>query len=152
MARKHGARRSSNHFLALLTLALLPLGAVAQESQPAAEQPAAPAPVAPQTRTKARKPAQDVPRFQPPRPPPLEQEFEDPSDEDFDVGDQPNRIPPPPPGGQNPAGGAAPAPVIDYKPSSASKVEPGKVRFQIVEGAFYEKGKPRGRAPLNKRQ
>jgi hypothetical protein len=151
-ARRTSWRLSSLFLTWLATpILLISVRTQAQESVPPATPPATnPAQSAevPPRRHK-RSPAQDAPRFQPPHPP--EQEFEDPSDDDFDVGDQPNRPPPPPPGGQTPV--PATPPVTDFKPpTTPAKTEPTKVRFQIVDGAFYEKGKRRGRAPINKKQ
>lgn len=99
--------------------------------------------------------AQDPPRFQPPRPPALDQDFEDSGEDDFD-GDQPTRAPPPAVSGTSGLNAPAPAPVApsaDLKPSTSlnNGAEQNKLRFKVVDGAFYEKGKRRGRAPLNKR-
>jgi hypothetical protein len=86
----------------------------------------------------------EPPRFQPPRPPSMDQEFEEAEDED--VIDQPGKAPPPPP---MPGGSLTPAesPAIDLRAFGAKSpsADPSKLHFKVVEGAFYEKGKPRGR-------
>src|SRR5262245_1828074 len=94
--------------------------------------------------------AQYPPRFQPPKPPPIDpdQEFDDPGD-DFEVGERSvpavGQTPPPNTQGQLPPPPSPP--VNDFRPVTPNPSD-GKVRFKIVENAFYEKGKPRGRAPI----
>jgi hypothetical protein len=99
----------------------------------------------------AKARAQDPPRGAPPpkAPPPLEQDFEDPDDEeDAPVKGGPGAAVPPPAPASN-AGQAAP--VTDFRPPSAAASGPAKLKFQVVDGEFYEKGKKRGRTPQNKR-
>ncbi|MGZ3723348.1 MAG: hypothetical protein ACXVA9_10480 [Bdellovibrionales bacterium] len=96
--------------------------------------------------------AQDPPRFQPPRPPPMDQDFEDPAEDELENGDAPNRavVPPATVGSPQPA---AP-PVTDFRPAQPvpSAADQSKVKFKVVDGEFYEKGKKRGRTSKNTRQ
>lgn len=89
--------------------------------------------------------------FAPPPPPPLD-EYEELDDEGFESDDAFRPPPPPlPPGAQPPGGanaGAAPPPPPppDYRNSNAAYIsQPGKFRFKIVDGEFWEKGKKRTR-------
>ncbi len=98
-------------------------------------------------------------RFQPPQPPPLDtnSDFED-FDEDMvemdEEGFEPP-LPPSPPSGLPSNMGRPPMPPSnssnDYPPPSftggdrATRSNPGKLRFQIVDGEFFEPGKKRGR-------
>jgi len=90
--------------------------------------------------------AQDPPRFSPPKPPPLDGEFDDPENEDADM----PKAPPPSNGMPPPSYSPPPMPSTggNDRPSVS---QPGKFHFQTVDGEFYEKGKKRGRAPINKR-
>lgn len=80
-----------------------------------------------------------------PRPPvPDNGDFDDSTDDDFELGDQPNRMNPPPPPVPPPANGSN----GDFQPSTpfTTRKDNGKLHFKIVEGEFWEKGKRRGRA------
>lgn len=94
-------------------------------------------------------------RFQPPRPPPLDPatDFDDMDEDMMEMGDEGARPPPPPPIPSTNPGGPS-----DFNPSTSNTYSPnnrggghgsrlgnGKVRFEIVEGEFLEKGKKRGR-------
>lgn len=91
----------------------------------------------------------EPPKFQPPRPPDPNADFDDPAEENLELGDAPNRLAAPPP---PPPGGAIPPPVSDFRPAVApsAKLDPGKPHFQLVEGEFWEKGKRRGRSSDNR--
>jgi hypothetical protein len=92
-----------------------------------------------------RSPRRGVAQDRGPRPPPLDgADFDDTTEDEFEMGDQPNRMNPPPP---PPPPAAAPPPVNDFRPSTPlNSGEPGKLHFKVVEGQFWEKGKRRGRA------
>src|SRR5665213_1393128 len=94
--------------------------------------------------------AQDPPRFSPPKPPPLDQDFDDPNDEE--EGDSPTRagVPAPPSGTSSSTAAPTPPPSTDFH-SAAAAPDANKVKFKVVEGEYYEKGKKRGRTPINKR-
>lgn len=96
-------------------------------------------------------------RFTPPRPPPLDSEEDDDEDEDFEMGDEGHAgVPPnangmpgmPPPG--------LPPPVADggsgFVGGSGGSAggSTGKLKFKIVEGEFWEKGKKRQRGERSK--
>ena len=91
-------------------------------------------------------------RFQPPRPPPLDSsdlEEVDEEDDDFEMGDEGSSIEmanPPPPQAAPPMPGGLPPPST-FNASAGS----GKLRFQLVEGEFWEKGKKRQRGDRQKR-
>ena len=100
--------------------------------------------------------AQEPPgaRFQPPPPPPMDMgdDLEDDEIEELE-GDMPIRpqmpnlgMPgqPPPSGGERPP---PPAPSFRGTPTSFTKIgtNANGIRFQIVDGEFYQKGKRRGR-------
>lgn len=95
--------------------------------------------------------------FQPPRPPPMDSnvEMDEPDDEEpMEIGDEPLR-----PGQLPPAPGALGAPPEFRPPGTAAPVNfggsggygasasnsDGKIRFQVVEGEFWQKGKKRER-------
>lgn len=87
-------------------------------------------------------------RFQPPKPPPLDTatDFDDLEDEEMvEVGDEGFRPPTPP---QN---NSFQPPPPDFRPPPAranggrGSGLSGKVRFELIEGEFYERGKKRGR-------
>lgn len=94
--------------------------------------------------------------FQPPRPPPMEPnvDFDDMDEELIEMGDEGFRPPPPPPPpGQSGAGGppnlGAPggsAPIGGPVGGGNFGAQTAKLKFKIVEGEFWEKGKKRGRA------
>jgi hypothetical protein len=88
--------------------------------------------------------AQDPPRFSPPKPPPLDSDFDDPDTDDADMPKAPPPSMPPPTSVQ-------PPPAQFGNDTHPSVSQPEKFHFQTVEGEFYEKGKKRGRAPVNKR-
>lgn len=104
-----------------------------------------------QAKKGGRTPAQDDYRFAPPPPPPLDPpEYDELEDEEFDDGFVPppppviapvpmNNVPPPP--------SQPPPPPADFRSSNNAYMSsgPGKFRFQVVEGEFYQKGKKRGR-------
>lgn len=99
-----------------------------------------------------RHPAQDPPRFSPPRPPPLDQDFEDPIEDDIENGDMPAHAqtpPPAPPPSADGNNGYAPPPSMGSM--SGGNSNGTKLKFQIADGEFYQKGKKRGRTPQNKR-
>ena len=85
-------------------------------------------------------------------PPPMDQgDFDDAGDDDFDLGDQPNRINQIPPAStQTTQNQPPPPPPPTYEFHGPSNFESGdkegKLHFKIVEGQFWEKGKRRGRA------
>lgn len=95
----------------------------------------------------------DAYKFAPPPPPALE-DYDEFDDEGFDTEDDGFRPPPPPIPG-SPAGGptpgfaqpaAPPAPPPDFRNTNSAYISaPGKFRFKIVEGEFWEKGKKRTR-------
>jgi hypothetical protein len=103
----------------------------------------------------ARMPAQDAgsSRFQPPRPPALDNDaFDD--DDELDLGDDVGGgyRPPPPPAPPGGAAGAAPGSPGDsgrptqpplYTQSTFTSAK--KFQFKIVEGEYWEKGKKRQR-------
>lgn len=101
------------------------------------------------------------PKFQPPTRP-LDADFDDPVEEELD-GDPARMGMPsvPPPNFNHGQPPPAPPPNNDFHPIGGSgggigaggggPAGNGKVRFQIVDGEFYEKGKPRGRAPIDRR-
>jgi hypothetical protein len=95
-----------------------------------------------------RGPAQDPPRFSPPRPPSLDQDFDDPSEDELENGDSPNRAQVPPPS-------SVPPPVVNGNntppPSNGSASGQSKLKFELADGEYYEKGKKRGRSPMAKR-
>lgn len=113
------------HFVYFLFLALSPLHAPAQDSG-----------------------SGDI-RFQPPMPPPLNPatDFDDMDEDMMEIGDDGNfRPPPPPPIPQPPSGGADFSPPIGGMPMDGrSALGKDKVRFEIVPGEYYERGKKRGR-------
>ena len=90
----------------------------------------------------------------------VDNDFDDPIEEDTVVPDQPNHMMP---GVPMPNVGQVPAPQPppngnDFRPPSGGAMGgsgsirgTGKIRFEILEGEYYEKGKPRGRAPVTKR-
>ena len=95
--------------------------------------------------------------FIPPRPPPMEPnvDFDDMDEELIEMGDEGFRPPPPPPPpGQSGAGGppnlGAPgggAPIGGpVGGGNFGGSQTAKLKFKIVEGEFWEKGKKRGRA------
>ena len=96
--------------------------------------------------------AEDMSRFQPPRPPPLDSDAFDPDEDDaMELGEEGFRPPPPPP----PPGGAATGGGFNPPPSSVAPMNLNgpitsakKFRFKLVEGEFYEKGKKRSRGAL----
>ena len=98
--------------------------------------------------------AQPEMKFQPPPPPPLD-DYEELDDDGYEAGDDGFRPPPPPPlppGATNPGanGGSnmpnPPPPPPDFRASNAAYVSaPGKFRFRLVDGEFWEKGKKRSR-------
>lgn len=85
--------------------------------------------------------------FVPPKPPPLDPttDFEEMDDDLIEMGDEGFRPPPPPP--------PPPGPVSDMPrdmggaTGTAFGSTSGKLKFKIVEGQFWEKGKKRGRGP-----
>ena len=97
--------------------------------------------------------AQDGPRFQPARPPPLDSDFDDPIEEEPDIMPPPMPnpnlmpgVPMPPVNSQTPS---APPATTEFRPSGDGGNS--KIRFEVLDGEFFEKGKPRGRAPIEKR-
>lgn len=105
--------------------------------------------------------------FQPPRPPPLDPnaDFDDMDEELMEMGDEGFRPPPPPPpAGQSGVGGppnlGAPGGGAGFDRFNGGTPMGGamgggnfgggatapKLKFKIVEGEFWEKGKKRGRA------
>jgi hypothetical protein len=87
----------------------------------------------------------DAYKFAPPPPPPLD-DYEELDDEGFET-DEAFRPPPPPlpPGGQN-NGAPPPPPPPDFKATNEAYIsQPGKFRFRLVEGEYWEKGKKRSR-------
>ena len=101
----------------------------------------------------ARAWAQDPPRFQPPRPPPMDQDFEDPAEDELENSDAPSRaqaIPPPSTGVPI----SPPPPVTEFRPQQpppTGTIDSAKLKFKVVEGQFYEKGQKRGRTPQGSR-
>lgn len=97
--------------------------------------------------------AQDGPRFQPARPPPLDNDFDDPIEEEFDAPPppmpQPNLMPGVPMPQVNSQTPSSPPATSEFRPSNGNGNS--KLRFEIVEGEYFEKGKPRGRAPIEKK-
>ena len=101
---------------------------------------------------KTRLPAQEANayKFQPPPPPPLDglNDYDELDDDGFENGDEGFRPPPPPlpPGAQ---GGAPtpppPPPPTDLRNSNSDISQPGKFRFKIVDGEYWEKGQKRSR-------
>lgn len=96
-----------------------------------------------------------VPPPPPPQPPGFDpsQEFEEIDDDSLEMNNDPgayrppnfNGVPPPPAATQNTP------PPQDTSPSdhTAFGQTTGKVKFQLVEGEFYEKGKKRSRGRLH---
>lgn len=93
--------------------------------------------------------------FAPPPPPPLDGQEFDELEDDIDMGDDSFRPPPPIPS-TGAAGGAPNTPpnngVPEFRPSGGGGggssnfgQTTGKLRFQVVDGEFYEKGKKRSR-------
>lgn len=87
----------------------------------------------------------DAYKFAPPPPPPLD-DYEEMDDDGFDT-DEAFRPPPPPPPGGAPAQNAAPPPppANDFRNSESYVSAPGKFRFRVVDGEYWEKGKKRSR-------
>lgn len=95
----------------------------------------------------------DAYKFAPPPPPALE-DYDEIEDDGFENGDDTFRPPPPPMPGQQ-VGGPAPGfgapgtppppPPPDFRNSGSYISQPGKFRFKIVDGEFWEKGKKRSR-------
>jgi hypothetical protein len=84
--------------------------------------------------------------FAPPPPPPLDEYEEFDGDGFEDETFSPPSPPPLPPGNQDNAAAAPPPPPPDYRSSNSAYIsQPGKFRFKIVEGEFWEKGKKRSR-------
>ncbi len=107
-----------------------------------------------QNKKGGRTPAQEDYRFAPPPPPPLEPpEYDELEDEEFDDGFRPPPPPaiaPVPPGGMNnvppPPQQPPPSPPPDFRSNNSyMNASPGKFRFQVVDGEYYQKGKKRGR-------
>lgn len=105
----------------------------------------------------------DAYKFQPPPPPPLSDtpDFDELDDDGFEADDEGFRPPPPPPlppipGGVSnepispsqtrPGTPPPPPPVPDFRTNNAAYIStPGKFRFRVVEGEYWEKGKKRSR-------
>jgi hypothetical protein len=96
-----------------------------------------------------RGPAQDPPRFSPPRPPALDQDFEDPAEDELENGDSPNRAQVPPPSSVPPP--VVPANNDNHPPQGGGVNGAPKLKFELADGEYYEKGKKRGRSPVAKR-
>lgn len=113
----------------------------------------APSAFAQRAKIRGRLPAQeaDAYKFQPPPPPPLDGgiDYDELDDDGFENGDDGFRPPPPPlpPGTQ--VGGPPPPPPPppqDIRNQNAAYVsQPGKFRFRVVDGEYWEKGKKRSR-------
>jgi len=92
-----------------------------------------------------RRPAQSFP----PRPP-VDNDFDDPVDED--EGPEPPKMGGILPGMQLPKPGDTPgSPPQTSEFRTSTNPKDGKFRFHVVEGQYFEKGKPRGRTPFDKR-
>src|SRR5262245_4466292 len=87
----------------------------------------------------------DAYKFAPPPPPPLD-DYEEMDDECFDT-DEAFRPPPPPvpPGGAPTQNSAPPPPPADLRSNESYVSAPGKFRFRVVDGEYWEKGKKRTR-------
>jgi hypothetical protein len=100
------------------------------------------------------------PAFQPPRPPPIEPgaDFDDMEDDLMEMGDDGFRPPPPPPppGSASSAGTQTVQPTPGFDRSNMGGAPTGggnfggnsgqaKLKFKIVEGEYWEKGKKRSR-------
>lgn len=89
--------------------------------------------------------------FQPPKPPPLDPatDFEEMEEDMMEMGDEGFRPPPPPP----PPGAGLPVAPPELRPQinggggggSNFGANNSKVRFQLVDGEYWEKGKKRTR-------
>lgn len=94
----------------------------------------------------------DAYKFAPPPPPALE-DYDELDDDGFENGEDSFRPPPPPipgqqVGGPTPGfGGSAPPPPPppDFRNTGSYISQPGKFRFKIVDGEYWEKGKKRSR-------
>ena len=87
-------------------------------------------------------------RFQPPTPPPLDTatDFEDMDEDSMETGDEGFRPPPLPQ--NNSFQPPPPSSMPDFRPSmprGGTSTLSGKVRFEVVDGHFFETGKKRGR-------
>lgn len=101
--------------------------------------------------------------FQPPRPPPIDPgaDFDDMEEDLMEMGDEGFRPPPPPPPPAGSAGGSPGSPpnVGFDRGHSAGAVGGGnfgstpsaKLKFKVVEGEFWEKGKKRPRGKRSPR-
>jgi hypothetical protein len=89
----------------------------------------------------------------PPQPPGFDpsQEFEELDDDSLDMSNDPGAFRPPNFNGTPPPASTQNTPPPDTSPSdhTAFGQTTGKVRFQVVEGEFYEKGKKRTRGKLH---
>lgn len=94
--------------------------------------------------------------FMPPKPPPLDpaNDFEEMEEDMMEPGDEGFRPPPPPPpqpnnmpnaNNNNNLNNSSPPPPSSGGAGFGNGGSAGKVRFQIVEGEFFEKGKKRSR-------
>lgn len=93
-------------------------------------------------------PAAKAQDFVPPRPPPVDptSDFEEMEEDMLEMGDEGFR-PPPAPGTPPPN---STAPPIDIRPSGGGATgtafgQNSKLKFQLVDGEYWEKGKKRGR-------
>lgn len=98
------------------------------------------------TRAQDSAPPPDNFRFQPP---PIDEGYDEVEEDSMEIGDDGFVPPPPPPGSTPPPPPPGPGPGFADRGGNGGSAfgSPGsqKLRFQIVEGEFWEKGKKRQR-------